>query len=108
MTISVSRGSPVTPIREGWSIVAPVVNIVVAALADHERLASPRNHPLDPQWRVALAVTRQVREFANMVRLQRSRCATKFTGLPKETLNNFTALSPDRFHRFVDADPFIP
>ncbi len=78
MTVSVSRGSLVT--CEGRTIVAAVLDSMVAALTDDQGLPSSRRHHLDPFGFVP-TVALEICEAADVMHLDVLGAPTQLTGL---------------------------
>src|SRR6266849_109470 len=76
---------------------SPCMKIVMAGLAEHQRLAATGSHDLDPEWLLPTIVSFQVFECPNMMdfdlRCQMS-CLTDFTDLCQESLFQFRSTAP--------------
>jgi hypothetical protein len=82
MSVSVSRGSPVTSPRKlpPWS---PCVDGIMAVLTDDKRFSSPSRHPLDPGGFFWSSLNLEINQFANVVNFNVLFAPTQFTGICK-------------------------
>src|SRR5438552_1000170 len=104
MTVSSSRGSLVT--YEGRSIVAPVLDAVVAGLADDQRLTPAGGHDLCPFGFFCTALALQVGQAADVMYFDVFGCSAQLTFLGQQPFHHFATFAPDGFHPIANRYPF--
>ena len=84
------------------------VNGLMAFLANYQRLAAARRHPLDPERFFALAWLVQIRQLADVVNLAVPICPAQLALLRQKTLHHLAPNAEDLPGPVVEDGAFLP
>ena len=100
MSVSVSRGSPVTSPRKlpRWP---SCVDGVMTVLTNNKRFSSPSRHPFYPGGFFWSSFTIEIGQFADVVNFDVLFAPTHFTGICKQSFDEFAACSIEQARRLI-------
>jgi hypothetical protein len=84
------------------------MNGLVAGLANDQRLAATRRHPLDPERFVAPVGSVQIRQLADVMNLATPFGPAQLAFLPQETLHHLAPNAKDLPRLLVEDSAFLP
>src|SRR5205809_998391 len=84
------------------------MNGLMAGLANDQRLAAARRHPLDPERFFALAWSVQIRQLADVVNLTVPFCPAQLALLRQKTLHHLAPNAEDLRGLIVEDGAFLP